>query len=195
MEVILGSQSPRRKEILEFFSLPFTQVHSDYDEDLVAFSGDPAAFAKQVAFGKANALANLHPNAVILTADTVVYANNKLYLKPQTLPEARQMLREMAGKQHQVFTGVCVFFKNKYFIDAEKTHVEFLELTDDEIHMYTSIFSPLDKAGGYAIQKSGSLIVKRIEGCYYNVMGLPLQKVRQLLLNAGIDLWDYFKSV
>jgi len=195
MDIILGSQSPRRKEILEFFSLPFRQIHSDYDEDQVLFLGDPAAYAMQVARGKAASLAERHPDAIILTADTVVYLNGRLYLKPATMHEAYIMLRELSGKRHQVFTGVTVFYKNKEFIDVEESHVEFCELTDSEIHKYAEAFFPLDKAGGYAIQKGGSLIVKRIEGCYYNIMGLPLQKVRHLLLNAGIDLWDYFKSV
>jgi len=194
MEIILGSQSPRRKEILEFFSLPFNQIHSDFDEEQVLFLGDPATFVKQVALEKAKALAERHPEAVILTADTVVYLNGRLFLKPATMHEAYLMLRELSGKEHQVFTGVCISHQNKEFIDVEKSRVEFCELTDSEIHAYAESFFPLDKAGGYAIQKGGCLIVKRIEGCYYNIMGLPLQKVRRLLLNIGIDLWDYFKS-
>ncbi len=193
MDVILGSQSPRRKEILEFFSLPFRQVHSDFDEDQVPFHGDPADFVKQVALGKAKALSEKYPDSIIITADTTVYHDGKVFLKPINLQDAHRMLRELAGTQHQVFTGVCVCYQNQIYSDAVSTNVEFCELTDAQIHNYAKIFS-LDKAGGYAIQKSGSLIVKRIEGCYYNVMGLPLQKLRELLLHTGIDLWDYFKS-
>ncbi len=193
-KILLGSQSPRRKEILEFFTLPFTQIHSDFDEDLVVFHGDPKKYAMDVARGKAEALAQLYPDDIILTADTIVYLDGKLFLKPKTMAEAHSMLRELSGKKHKVFTGVCVFSQNKEFIDVEESTVEFCELTDAEIDNYAKVFSPLDKAGGYAIQKSGSLIVKRIEGCYYNIMGLPLQKVRGLLIKAGIDLWDYFRS-
>ena len=193
-QIILGSQSPRRKEILEFFTLPFTQVHSDFDEDQIVFHGDPKKYAMDVARGKAEALAKLYPQDIVLTADTIVYCDGKLFLKPKTMGEAHSMLRELSGKKHKVFTGVCIFTQNKEFIDVEESIVEFCELTDSEIDTYSKIFSPLDKAGGYAIQKSGSLIVKRIEGCYYNIMGLPLQKVRALLIKAGIDLWDYFRS-
>lgn len=195
MSILLGSQSPRRKEILDFFSLPFRQVHSDFDESLVPFQGDPAQFAQEVAYQKAAALASLHPEKIILTADTIVYRKGKLYLKPSTLEEAHQMLKELAGQEHQVFTGVCVAQGSTFFREAEETRVFFHELTDSQIRTYHLFFAPLDKAGGYAIQKGGSLIVKRIEGCYYNIMGLPIHTVRRLLLNAGIDLWDYLKSI
>jgi septum formation protein len=90
---------------------------------------------------------------------------------------------------------VAVSHQKKLDSEVEESRVQFCELTDSEIHTYAQAIYPLDKAGGYAIQKAGSLIVKRIQGCYYNVMGLPLQTVRRLLLKAGINLWDYFKSV
>lgn len=193
--LILGSHSPRRREILEFFSLPFTQIKSDFDEDLVPFHGDPQAFATHVAKCKAMVLADQYPNDIILTADTVVYCEGRLFLKPETAAEAHSMLRQLSGKAHQVVTGVCVAYQNKKFIDAEKSLVEFCELTDSEIISYAEAVFPFDKAGGYAIQRGGCLIVKRIEGCYYNIMGLPLQKVRHLLLKVGIDLWDYLNTV
>ena len=194
-EIILGSQSPRRREILNFFSLPFKQISSDFDEAQVVFSGDPKAFAKEVARRKALCFNEKFPKDVILTADTVVYARGKLFMKPESLKEAAGMLFELSGKEHQVFTGVCVCRGNEEFSDVEETRVLFNELTEPQIKAYHQHFNPLDKAGGYAIQKGGSLIVKRIEGCYYNIMGLPLQTVRRLLLKVGIDLWDYFRSV
>jgi septum formation protein len=195
MEIILGSNSPRRREILNFFSIPFQQASPDFDETQVVFQGDPAAFAKEVAHRKALCLVNRYPNQVILTADTIVYRNKKLFLKPETLEEAHAMLRELSGKEHQVFTGVCVAKGPESFIDADESRVAFHELTEAQIRNYHTYFLPLDKAGGYAIQKGGSLIVKRIEGCYDNIMGLPINTVRRLLLKAGIDLWDYLKSV
>lgn len=195
MELILGSQSPRRREILNFFSIPFRQVSPDFDETQVVFQGDPASFACEVAERKALCLAPRFPNDVILTADTVVYRNNRLFLKPETLEEAHAMLRELSGKEHQVFTGVVVAAGSKTFVDVAEAKVEFHELTDAQIRAYHQFFHPLDKAAGYGIQKGGSLIVKRIEGCYYNIMGLPIHTVRRLLLKAGIDLWDYLKSV
>lgn len=193
--LILGSCSPRRREILNFFSVPFKQVDSNFDESEVIFQKDPALFAKQVATRKAESLFERFPDEVILTADTVVYQGGRIFLKPQSIEEAHGMLRELSGKEHKVYTGVCVSKKNRSFSDAEETRVFFHELTEAQIRAYHNHFLPLDKAGGYAIQKGGSLIVKRIEGCYYNIMGLPIHTVRRLLLKAGIDLWDYLKSI
>lgn len=195
MELILGSNSPRRREILDFFSIPFQQVSPDFDEAEVAFRGDAALYAKETAIGKAQALMQRFPSIPILTADTVVHMGGKVFLKPESLEEARMMLRELSGKEHQVFTGVAVTLKNELFSDVEESRVLFHELTEDQIHTYHQHCSPFDKAGGYAIQKGGSMVVKRIEGCYYNIMGLPIQTVRRLLLKAGIDLWDYLKSM
>lgn len=193
--LILGSTSPRRREILSFFAVPFQQVSPPFDETQVPFKGDPAMFASEVAHRKALSLLDLYPEAVILTADTIVYQNSRLFLKPENLSEAHAMLRELSGKEHQVFTGVCVLKKKECFLEVEKTSVFFNELTDSQIHAYHNHFYPLDKAGGYAIQKGGSLIVKRIEGCYDNIMGLPIQTVSRLLLKAGIDLWNHLKPL
>lgn len=194
MSMILGSTSPRRKEILSFFSLPFQQVSSDFDEETILFQGDPGAFASEIAHQKALSLAPRFPKEIILTADTVVHRKGKVYAKPSNLKEAHQMLKELSGQEHQVFTGVSVVKENQFFTSAEESRVFFHELTDAQISLYHQHFYPLDKAGGYAIQKGGTLIVKRIEGCYYNIMGLPLQTVRRLLLKVGIDLWDYLKT-
>jgi septum formation protein len=195
MEILLGSGSPRRREILEFFSLPFRVVSSDFDEMTVPFRGDGAAYALETAEGKAFNLKARFPDRIIVTADTVVYRSGKVYLKPESLEEARGMLKELSGKEHEVYTAVCVLSPSDSFSDVERTRVEFNQLTDSQIEAYQNHFAPLDKAGGYAIQKGGSLIVKRIEGCYYNIMGLPLQTLHRLLLKAGVDLWHYLKSV
>jgi len=194
MELILGSTSPRRREILSYFSLPFAQVSPDFDESQVLFEGDPAAYAQEVAKRKAMSLAERHPNQTILTADTVVFQGGRLFLKPETIEEASAMLSELSGKVHQVHIGVSVMKNKELFTDGAVTTVEFHELTQDQIHTYHRHFGPLDKAGSYAIQKGGSLIVKRIEGCYYNIMGLPLQPVYRLLLKVKINLWDYLKD-
>jgi septum formation protein len=195
IEVILGSQSPRRVEILDFFSLPFKQVHSKFDETQVPFLGNPASFSEEVSRGKALALQQKYPDKVIVTADTVVFRAERLFMKPTSLKEAADMLKELSGKEHQVFTGVSVCMGEKIFSDSEESKVFFHELSDTQIEAYHRCCNPLDKAGGYAIQKGGSLIVKRIEGCYYNIMGLPLQTLRRLLLKVGIDLWDHLGTV
>lgn len=195
MDLILASSSPRRREILNFFSIPFKQASPDFDETQVPFQGDPIAFVKEIAHRKALSLVEKYPNDVILAADTVVHRKGRVFLKPESLDEAHAMLYELSHKEHEVFSGVCVAKKNEVFLDVEKSTVLFNELTEAQIRSYLGAFRPLDKAGAYAIQKGGSLIVKRIEGCYYNIMGLPIQTVRRLLLKAGIDLWDYLKSV
>lgn len=194
MGLILGSNSPRRKEILSFFSLPFRQCSPEFDETQVVFQGNPQAFACEVARRKGECLLQTFPNETILTADTIVYREGRLFFKPESHEEAYAMLKELAGKEHQVFTGVSVMHKGQSWVDAEESRVLFHDLTDDQIVAYHSKIYPLDKAGGYAIQKGGSLVVKRIEGCYYNVMGLPISTVRRLLLYAGIDLWQFLNS-
>jgi septum formation protein len=194
MELILGSSSPRRREILSYFTIPFRQIPSDFDESQILFEGDPAAFAQEVAKRKAMSLAEKHPNQPILTADTVVFQGGRLFLKPETMEEAKTMLSELSGKAHEVHTGVCVAKNMELFTDGAISFVEFNELTQDQIDTYHRCFGPLDKAGSYGIQKGGSLIVKRIEGCYYNIMGLPLQPVYRLLLKVKIDLWHYLKD-
>lgn len=195
MQLILGSSSPRRQEILRFFSIPFRQASPDFDESTLLFSGDGALFAKEAALQKGLSLQKKHPNDLILTADTVVFQNGRLFLKPKTMEEAQEMLEELSGKEHSVYTGVSVIKENQQFLGVEESCVLFHELTQNQIQKYHTHFLPLDKAGAYAIQKGGSLIVKRIEGCYYNIMGLPIALVSRLLKDAGIDLWDYLQSV
>lgn len=195
MKVILGSQSPRRLEILSFFSLDIHQVTSHFDESQISFLGDPRAFVEEVSKRKALCLNQRFPKDPILTADTVMFQKGRLFLKPETMAEAKTMLSELSGKEHHVYTGVSVALGDTIFTDWAQTTVEFHELTEDQMQTYHRCFGPFDKAGGYTIQKGGSLIVKRIEGCYYNIMGLPLQPVYRLLLKVGINLWDHLKHL
>jgi len=195
IKLILGSQSPRRRDILNFFSLPFEQITPDFDETQVVFHGDPVTFVCEVAKRKALCLQERFPKEPILTADTIVFREGKLYMKPDSLDEAFIMLSELAGKKHSVFTAVCVAKGSERWVEAQQTSVSFHELTASQIHNYHQRFNPLDKAGSYAIQGGGAIIVKRIEGCYYNIMGLPFDTTRRLLSKIGIELWDYLKSV
>ena len=194
MHFILGSQSPRRREILGYFDFPFQQVSPDYDEEALVFSGDSLSYVKKLAAGKGESLQDRFPNALILTADTIVYKEGKIYGKPRDEMEAVQTLTELVGKWHAVFTGVNVSFRGKMFSGVEETKVLFNELTFEQIRHYQSKLHFADKAGGYAIQGAGGLIVKKIDGCYYNVMGLPINTVRQLILNVGIELWNHLKE-
>lgn len=193
-ELILGSNSPRRRDILKFFSIPFQQISPEFDETQVLFHKDPIAFVSEVAQRKALCLRERFPSQPILTADTIVFRNGKLFTKPESLEEAFTMLHELSGKEHSVFTGVCATKGSQQYTEVEHSQVYFHELSDHQIRLYHQLFNPLDKAGAYAIQSGGSIIVKRIEGCYYNIMGLPLNTTRHLLSKIGIDLWNYLKS-
>lgn len=191
--LLLGSKSPRRKEILSYFDLVFEQASSDFDEEAYPYMGDPVDYVCQLAQKKSEALLPKFPDQIILTADTVVYHDGKIYGKPKTEEEACRMLQELTGRWHSVFTGVNITKGDQSYQGYEDTRVLFNEMTPAQIRHYHKKSHWADKAGGYAIQMAGGLLVKRIEGCYYNVMGLPINTVRELLLKMGIELWDYLK--
>jgi septum formation protein len=191
MQLILGSQSPRRKEILEFFSVPFIQASPSFDEDSVPFNGDPEEYVCALSKGKGEALRERFPEALILTADTIVFREGKVYGKPKDMDEAIQILSELAGEWHAVYTGVTVQNQGEVLSRAEVTHVLFHSLTLEEIRHYLACTHWRDKAGGYAIQGKGGIIVRKINGCYYNVMGLPLNTVESLLSHFGVELWNH----
>lgn len=191
--IVLGSQSPRRKEILSFFTLPFEQVPSHFDEESIAFLGDPVAYAQALSEKKNQELAERFSSDLIVTADTVVYFNGQIFNKPKDLPEAHQMLKTLSGNWHHVYTAVCVRQGHVHLSEVEETKIRLHSLTPEQIELYHAHCSPLDKAAGYAIQQSGSIIVDRIDGCYYNVMGFPVNTLRKLMFQMGIDLWKYLK--
>ncbi len=193
MRLILGSQSPRRREILSFFSLPFEQVSPSFDEDAIPFDGDPIAYSKHLSEGKALSLKSTFTDAVILTADTVVYKEGTLYGKPSNEAEAFQILSALNGSWHQVFTAVTATRQDKMITAYDETKVLFHSISPEQIHLYYKAFHGFDKAGGYGIQDGGHVIVKRMEGCFYNVMGLPINALQKVLHAVGIDLWNYLK--
>jgi septum formation protein len=191
IKLILGSQSPRRREILGYFSLPFETTSPDYDEELLVFNGNPIEYAQTLAKGKGDSLSLKYKDHLILTADTIVYKSGKIYGKPNSPEQAFSFLKDLSGDWHQVFTAVHLIHPNGNFSAIEETKVLFNDLSDSQIHSYYQSLPYSDKAGGYGIQGAGGVIVKRIEGCYYNVMGLPINSVRDLFKYLGIDLWDY----
>lgn len=194
-EIILGSHSPRRVEIMNYFSLPFRQVASHFDEDSIPYRGDAAKLARDLALAKANVLALEYPGDIILTADTVVAIDGMALGKPLSEEESRQMLLRLSGRWHSVITAVASYKAGKFFCVEEETKVLCNSVTPDELHRYMRVHALYDKAGGYAIQKSGSIFVNKIDGCYYNVLGLPINAMRRVLKDVGIDLWDYIKEL
>lgn len=196
MRLILGSQSPRRKEIMDYFDLKFEQIKPDFDEDAHPFDGkSPAEYALKLARGKAESLAHKYPDALILTADTVVYCKGKSLGKAASEAEAKEMLTMLAGTWHSVFTGLHLHEPDGKALQAfEETRVLFNSLSPEEIAIYLKKARWQDKAGSYAIQGAGSLTIKAIRGCYYNVMGLPVNALNNLLSQVGLPLWDHLKN-
>ncbi len=191
MRLILGSTSPRRVEILGFFSYPFEQISPQFDESSVTFQGDPASYALEIARGKADSLALQHRDAAILTADTCVSYEDQILNKPADESEAFEMLQMLSGSFHTVYTGLVARHGSEEYTDVAKTEVEFHALSKTQMERYHAAFEGRDKAGGYGIQMAGSVIIKQIKGCFYNVMGLPPASLCPLLQKVGIDLWDY----
>jgi septum formation protein len=191
MTLLLGSQSPRRREILEYFSLPIKQVPSSFSEENIIFSGDPGDYVCALADAKADELFPLYPTMPLLTADTIVYYEGHIFPKPRSEEEAFTFFKKLSGSWHTVYTGVAVRHGNKARCEYETTRVRFNVLTDAQIRLFHATLNTHDKAGGYTLQGIGSLLCEKIEGCYYNVMGLPINTTARLLNYIGIDLWDH----
>ncbi len=194
MHIILASQSPRRKEILEYFKIPFSVHSSDFDESTICFNNSAQEFVKELAKQKALVLQKKFPEALIISADTTVHLDRHIYEKPLNYKQAFDFIKKLQGQTHQVFTGICVTHHEHVLTDVGCTQVTLHSVSEKQIHQYINEISPLDKAGGYAIQGPGSILVKKIDGCYYNVMGLPITLLNQLLNYFGIDLWEFGKN-
>ena len=178
--LILGSNSPRRKEILEYFQVPFLQVASHFDEDSILFNGDAEEYVQTLALKKSEELHKKFRDSLLLTADTTVFCQGKIYNKPIDLKEARTMLQELCGSWHTVYTGVVLRKGDEVFQKVEATHVLMNLRSTEQINAYLAKNQWQDKAGGYTIQEGSGLLVNKIDGCYYNVMGLPINTLAYL---------------
>jgi septum formation protein len=192
--LILGSGSPRRAEILSFFRLPFEVIPSAFDEESIPFEQDPPAYVEALARAKAFSLMTQHRDRTILCADTAVFIDDVVLNKPKSPEEAEAMLTLLSGRWHTVVTGVAVRRGTMEFSGTQSTRLLFKPLSQQQIRLYQQGLHLMDKAGGYAIQGAGSLVVEKIEGCFYNVMGLPLTLTTRLLQDLGIDLWHHLGS-
>ncbi len=182
-KIVLASNSPRRRELLSGLNLEYTvRVLPDIDEsypDTLKGEEIPMYISREKAGAYRNSMAE---DELIITADTVVCINEKVLGKPRTQEEAKEMLRELSGKTHQVITGVCLMTCGLQRTFSATTQVTFDVLTEDEIEFYVEKFRPLDKAGAYGVQEwIGFVGVSRLEGSYFNVMGLPVQRLYQEL--------------
>ena len=182
-KILLASKSPRRREILSLLKIPFTVVTIDgidesYPEDL-----NPEQVSEYISSKKAEAfLKKIQNDELIITADTVVICDGKILGKPKGEKNAMEMLRFLSGKTHKVTTGVTVATKDKFVSFSSETMVTFANLSDEEIKYYIDTYHPYDKAGAYGIQEwIGAVAVAKIDGSFYNVMGLPVHRLYQVL--------------
>jgi septum formation protein len=181
-KIILASQSPRRKQLLEWAEVPFDIIVQETDESYPAgLTVDQVAL--HIAKNKALAIQLLHHITIpILAADTIVVLNNEVIGKPKDRADAIRILAKLSGQKHQVITGVVIVHNDKEIAFADITEVEFYNLTEAQISFYVDKYQPYDKAGAYAIQEwIGVVGIKSINGDFYNVMGLPVSKVVQAL--------------
>jgi septum formation protein len=177
--LILASQSPRRRELLSTAGIPFT-VRAREVEEIRASGEPPDAYARRLARAKAEA-AWEDRDEIVLGADTIVVLDQSVLEKPRDAADARTMLRSLSGREHTVITGICLRHPGGVQVDSSATRVRFAPLTDAEIDDYVATGEPMDKAGAYAIQGLASKFVECVEGCYFNVIGLPLSQVYRYL--------------
>ena len=188
MNIILASNSPRRKELMAGLDIPFeVKTLPSIDEsfpDTLQGGEIPLYIARE----KANAYrTNIRPDELIITADTIVWLDGQVLGKPRDADEARSMLRALSGKEHEVFTGVALTSADKQISFVSESKVFFAELTDEEIDYYITAYRPFDKAGAYGIQEwIGYVGIRRIEGSFFNVMGLPVRRLYEALKEFGI---------
>jgi septum formation protein len=186
-KIILASSSPRRRELLALTGLPFIVESSNYEEILNS-AVRPRRLARRLSLEKAKAVSKKYKDAIIVAADTFIVYGDHLLGKPHTEGEARRMLGLLNGKAHSVITGFSIIdtATGKRLSRSAETKVWFKKLTQKEIASYVRTGEPLDKAGGYAIQGLGAVLVERIEGDYFNVIGLPLSSLMDSLKKFGI---------
>ena len=175
-DIILASASPRRSELMTLAGFRFDVICADIDE-IVPEKALPQEVVMSLALQKAQAVAKDHRKSAVVGSDTVGALDGKILGKPRSEKEAAEMLRSLSGRIHKVFTGVAIVCGDKVTSFFDETEVEFYPLTDQEILDYVATGEPMDKAGAYGIQGRGAVLVKRINGDYFNVMGLPISKV------------------
>ena len=186
IDFILASGSPRRKELLELMGLEFKVIVSQADEDSVSKDLKPELYVQELALLKASATAKevlRNKNAVIISADTIVTLDGQILGKPKDEDDAFYMLSKHSGREHEVYTGYCVMriSDGKAVCGKVRTKVKFKDLSDDKIRGYINSGEPMDKAGAYGIQGLGSILIEKIDGDYFNVVGLPISALADTL--------------
>ena len=184
VSVVLASQSPRRRQLLSLIGIEHDVRPANIDERYIA-GEEPRAHALRLARGKAEAIAAA--GAVTIGSDTIVIVDGDVLGKPANAAEAARMLRRLSGRAHTVITAVAVHWRDRLVADAEEVTVTFRALSDADIAAYIATGEPMDKAGAYGIQGYGATIVERVDGDYFAVMGLPLNRLARLLESLGLE--------
>ena len=187
MKIILASQSPRRRELLERMGITDFKVIPAKGEEIAARSLTPDQLVEELSRKKCAEVAAARPDDLVIAADTVVAINNRVLGKPRSEEDAARMLATLSGRLHTVYTGVTVSLEGKTITAHEMTSVRFRTLTQADIIRYIATGEPMDKAGAYGIQGYGCTLVESISGDYYNVMGLPVCRLARMLARFGVD--------
>jgi septum formation protein len=190
--IILASGSPRRRELLELVGLRF-EVRPAADEEPPRPGESPTAFAVRAARAKAADVAEQAPRLPVLGSDTVVETDGHILGKPVSTGEARAMLRALSGRTHQVHTAVALIADGRCHSLVDTADVVFRELDEAVIDWYVATTEPMDKAGAYAVQGAGGLLVESVHGSPQTVIGLPLHRLPELFQECGLDLWDFIQ--
>ncbi len=187
MKIYLASSSPRRREILENLGIVFEIIKPIADES--SDIKDPGELTELLAKRKAQAAEKIKNDGMIIGCDTVVFANGEILGKPKNEDDAKRMIRLLSGKRHEVVSGICLIYEGKCVTAHEITYVDFCAMSEKEIENCVKFGSPMDKAGGYAVQGFASLYIKGIEGDYFNVVGLPVNLLYRTLKEIfGLEL-------
>ena len=189
MHIVLASSSPRRKELMEMLEVPNLKILPAKGEEIPPEHASPGELVMALSRAKAGEVA-AHCDAedVVIGADTIVWVDGQAYGKPHDEEHAAQMLRRLSGDCHEVYTGVTVICGEKCINQYERSLVRFRKLDEDEIQNYIATGEPMDKAGAYGAQGRGALFVERIEGDFFNVMGLPLCRLGKMLKEQGVKI-------
>jgi septum formation protein len=191
-EIVLASGSPRRRELLEKLGVRFRVRAADIDE--ASTETDPERLVRHLALEKAKAVSELEPGSVILAADTTVSLDKKILNKPASILENIEFISHLSGNWHEVFTGVSFVWGDQRVVGAECTRVKFKALSKMEIEGYAKSGEGLDKAGGYGIQERGMALIERIDGDYFNVVGLPIFRMLSLAHEINLELLPWLSE-
>ncbi|MDD4601195.1 Septum formation protein Maf [bioreactor metagenome] len=188
MAIVLASASPRRRELLAQIGCGFTVVTSDIIEDNTQDIPPEQLVILQAKIKAQSVAAVVDRHDIVIGADTIVVLDGQVYGKPKDTHDAKCMLFSLSGREHKVITGIAVVTRDILLTDYEVTTVKMAELTAEDIQRYVISGEPMDKAGAYAIQGKGAVFIERIDGCYSNVVGMPLRKLAKLLAKVGVSV-------